>query len=247
MIKISAISYINTIPFIYGLKQSNIIDDIDLELDYPSVCAKKLINFDVDIALVPVAIIPKLSKYSIISDFCIGANGSVDTVCLYSQVPIYDVKSIALDYQSVTSVSLLKILLNQYWNLTPVLLNTTSGFEGEIDGTHAALVIGDRAFKLNEKYAYSYDLSLIWKEMTGLPFVFAVWVSNTKLSYDFINSFNKALKTGLMNIEKSIYKEIHNYPSCESPENYLNHKISYELDSAKKDGMELFLKKLAAL
>ena len=245
MLKISAVSYLNTIPFIHGLKQSELIKTIDLQLDYPSICADKLINGTVDLALVPVAVIPKLKEAYIISDYCIGANGAVDTVCLYSDVPIEEIESIALDYQSRTSVALLKILLKEYWQFNPELKKANVGFEENIKGNHAALVIGDRAFALNTKHAYIYDLSAIWKEMTGLPFVFAAWVANTKLPQDFIISFNKALEKGLSNIDKALALEGDSYPNCKNPEDYLNNKISYNLDVEKQKGMELFLRKIS--
>jgi chorismate dehydratase len=244
MLKISAVSYLNTIPFIHGLKQSELIKTIDLQLDYPSICADKLINGTVDLALVPVAVIPKLKEAYIISDYCIGANGAVDTVCLYSDVPIEEIESIALDYQSRTSVALLKILLKEYWQLNPELKKANVGFEENIKGNHAALVIGDRAFALNTKHAYIYDLSAIWKKMTGFPFVFAAWVANTKLTKDFIVSFNKALEKGLSNIDKALALEGDSYPNCKNPEDYLNNKISYNLDVEKQKGMELFLRKI---
>ena len=244
MLKISAVSYLNTVPFIHGLKQSELIKFIDLQLDYPSICADKLFNGIVDLALVPVAVIPKLKEAHIISDYCIGANGAVATVCLYSDVPINEIESIALDYQSRTSVELLKILLKEYWQLNPELKKANVGFEENIKGYHAALVIGDRAFALNNKYAYIYDLSDIWKEMTGLPFVFAAWVANTKLTKDFIVSFNKALEKGLSNIDKALALEGDSYPNCVNPEDYLNNKISYRLDAEKQKGMELFLRKI---
>ena len=245
MLKISAVSYLNTIPFIHGLKQSELIKTIDLQLDYPSICADKLINGTVDLALVPVAVIPKLKEAYIISDYCIGANGAVDTVCLYSDVPIEEIESIALDYQSRTSVALLRVLLKEYWQYNPELKKANVGFEENIKGNHAALVIGDRAFALNTKYAYIYDLSAIWKEMTGFPFVFAAWVANTKLPEDFIISFNKALEKGLSNIDKALALEGDSYPNCKNPEDYLNNKISYNLDVEKQKGMELFLRKIS--
>jgi chorismate dehydratase len=244
MLKISAVSYLNTIPFIHGLKQSELIKIINLQLDYPSICAEKLINGNVDLALVPVAVIPKLKEAHIISDYCIGANGAVDTVCLYSDVPVEEIESIALDYQSRTSVALLRVLLKEYWQYNPELKKANVGFEENIKGNHAALVIGDRAFALNTKHAYIYDLSAIWKEMTGFPFVFAAWVANTKLPQDFIISFNKALEKGLSNIDKALALEGDSYPNCENPEDYLNNKISYSLDSEKQKGMELFLRKI---
>ena len=247
MLKISAVSYLNTVPFIHGLKQSVLIHSIGLQLDYPSICADKLINGIVDLALVPVAVIPKLLQAHIISDYCIGANGAVDTVCLYSDVPITEIESIALDYQSRTSVALLKILLKEYWQLNPELREVSVGFEDNIKGNHAALVIGDRAFALNTKHAYIYDLPAIWKEMTGLPFVFAAWVANKKLPQNFISNFNTALEKGLSDIDRALALEGDNYPNCRNPEDYLNNKISYNLDAEKKKGMELFMKKVSAL
>ena len=80
--KVSAISYLNTVPFIYGIKSSKIYEDIELQLNYPSMCAQKLINDEVDIALVPVAVLSSYYSFKIVSDYCISADGSVDTVCL---------------------------------------------------------------------------------------------------------------------------------------------------------------------
>ena len=109
--KLSVVSYLNTIPFIYGLKQSGLDKKLDISLDIPSVCAEKLLSGKVDIGLVPIVVIKQMENPQIISNFCIGADGEVDTVCLFSDVSIEKVESIYLDYQSKTSVELLKILL----------------------------------------------------------------------------------------------------------------------------------------
>ena len=243
MIKVAAVSYLNTLPFIYGLEQSKLIKKIDLHLNYPAICAKKLLKREVDLALVPVVILPYLQEYHMITDYCIGANGSVETVCLYSNVPIQKVTSIFLDYQSKTSVALLKILLKEYWFLNPELKSTRIGFEKKIVGSDAALVIGDRAFDLNAKYRYIYDLANIWKQMTGLPFVFATWISHAKLSESFVLQFNKALTWGLANVNDALELNV-NYSSCKNPKHYLDNKISYNLDAEKLEGMNLFLKKI---
>src|SRR5437867_12268285 len=88
VIKVSCVSYLNSQPFIYGLKNNSIINEIDLSLDVPSVCAEKLRSGSVDIGLVPVAVIPQLKESHIISDYCIGADGKVETVLLLSDVPL---------------------------------------------------------------------------------------------------------------------------------------------------------------
>ena len=244
MVRIAAVSYLNTLPFVYGLKQSQLVDTINLNLDYPAVCADKLVNDEVDLALVPIVVIPSLRESHIISNYCIGANGAVETVCLFSDVPISEIASIYLDYQSRTSVALLKILLEEYWSVDPELKDAELGFEENISGINAALVIGDRAFGLNRKHQYVYDLSAIWKEMTGFPFVFAAWVANKKLPQDFIVEFNRSLENGLSNIDEAFKKEGEGYLYCENPKTYLNNRISYVLDAEKLAGMELFLKKI---
>src|ERR1043165_5988838 len=110
MIRVSAVNYLNSKPFIFGLQNSDIINEIDLQLDIPSVCADKLEENKVDIGLVPVAILPELEEHHIISDYCIGADGEVSSVLLLSDVPLDEIKSIHLDYQSRTSVMLAQVL-----------------------------------------------------------------------------------------------------------------------------------------
>ena len=93
-IRVSAVSYLNSIPFVYGLEKSSVQSQIELSLDIPSECANKLLDNQVDLALVPVAIIPQLKFSEIISPYCIGANGPVETVCLFSQVSLNEIEEI---------------------------------------------------------------------------------------------------------------------------------------------------------
>ncbi|MBC8266873.1 MAG: menaquinone biosynthesis protein [Flavobacteriales bacterium] len=242
--KLSVVSYLNTIPFIYGLQQSRLDKKLDISLDIPSVCAEKLMTNKVDVGLVPIVVLKQIQHAHIISDFCIGADGQVDTVCLFSDVPINEIESIYLDYQSKTSVELLKILLTEYWKISPKLLESNANYENQISGNTAGLIIGDRVFQHQHKFKYVYDLSAIWKKHTGLPFVFACWIANKEIDKDFQKEFNNALKFGITNIEKAIKSATDIYSHCKNPLDYLNNKISYILDAEKKKGMELFLRKV---
>ena len=242
--KISVISYLNSIPFVYGLNSSTISKSLNLQLDYPSVCADKLIHNVVDIGLVPVVVLKDYPSFKIISEYCIGANGDVDTVCLFSNVPIQDVQEIYLDYQSRTSVELLKILCREYWKINPIFKQSKIGFENNINKNTSALIIGDRAFQANHKYEFVYDLSKYWTKMTGLPFVFACWISNKEISKGFLLKFNNSLKRGIENIQQSIKKEYENIKLLNNAEDYLNNKISYILDDKKRKGMNLFVSKI---
>ena len=242
--KVSAVSYLNTLPFIYGINNSDIFNDINVSLDYPSECARKLLNNEVDIALVPVVVLKQNPQFKIISDYCIGADGKVDTVCLYSEVPIDKIENIYLDYQSRTSVELIKILCREYWSITPNFIKSVYGFESEIKGETAALIIGDRAFSSFLKYKYVYDLSETWKDMTGFPFVFACWVANKVIDYKFVIQLNKSFDFGLKNLKQAISTESKNYSHHENALDYLNYKISYKLDHQKRKGMDFFLNKI---
>ena len=135
-------------------------------------------------------------------------------------------------------------ICREHWNVSPKFISSSVGFENKVEGKTAALIIGDRAFSANGNYKFVFDLSESWNEMTGLPFVFACWVSNKKIEDDFISEFNESLKTGVKNMDKAIDKESVNYPHCLNPVDYLNHKISYNLDTKKRRGMELFLTKV---
>ncbi len=96
--------------------------------------------------LVPVAVIPQLPESRIITDYCIGCNGPVASVCIFSNVPMEQVKRVYLDYQSRTSVQLAKILLKEYWKSEAELVETKGDeYLSQIEGTTAGLVIGDRA------------------------------------------------------------------------------------------------------
>ncbi|NPA67517.1 MAG: menaquinone biosynthesis protein [Chlorobi bacterium] len=248
-IKISAVSYLNTLPFIYGIeKNNNLMRRIELSKDIPAICADKLITGKVDLGLIPVAEISKLKKPRIISDYCIGANGKVGTVLLLGERPVSEINTVLLDYQSRTSVNLTKILIKNYFKKNPDFIYAKEGYENDIGGKTAALIIGDRAFKYKNKFEFVYDLSEIWMKYSSYPFVFAAWVSNIELDDEFIKQFNDALKNGLENIDKITgnYNKKNNSGEI-NIKKYLTENISYYLDSEKRKGMQLFLKLIKEL
>lgn len=247
-VKISIVSYTNTLPFKWALKNSELLNRIDLQEDIPSICAQKLKFKQVDLALVPVALLAELDNYHIETNYCIGATGKVDSVKLYSAVPLDQIKTVTLDYQSRSSIALSQVLLKFFWKKEVRFIPAKPGFENEIQNGNAAVVIGDRTFKLNGKFTYEYDLAEEWQKFTGLPFVFAAWVSNEKLDSNFISQFNKVLEYGLTYMEAAVASDYSNKDL--SPEEtlfYLKHRIDYNLNSDKKKALELFLKYIRQL
>lgn len=238
-------SYLNTKPLLYGIKRSEIIERINLIEEYPSTIATMLLEDKIDIGLVPVAIIPQLKQAYIVTDVCIGAVGEVASVCLFSEVPIEQVENVLLDYQSRTSVALFKVLIKEYWKKEVVFKEAKSGYQKDIKGTTAGVVIGDRALVHRTSSVYTYDLATAWQQHTGLPFVFAAWVANKKLPNEFIEDFNQANQLGLNHLDEVIAEQGH-YPIYDLGK-YYRKNISYQLTEEKRAGLALFLEKLEAL
>lgn len=239
--RVSIVSYLNSRPFLYGLNKSGLSKEIDLSLDIPSKIAAKLAFNQADIGLIPVAGLEDLEDYQIISRYCIGSGKRVRTVVLASQVPLENIKTVLMDYQSRSSVLLAKVLAKFHWRRNFKWKNTCSGFEHKsIRGTTAGVLIGDRVFDVEQKYLYKYDLSEEWFNFTQLPFVFAVWAARKNVSEQFEADFNQALEFGVENISEIARMELSNYPEVDIYE-YFTKNINFELDENKKAGMKKFL------
>jgi chorismate dehydratase len=239
-VKVSIISYLNTSPFVYGLKHSEIVDYIDLQYNTPSECAHRLLNKDTDIGIVPSVVVPSIPDKRIISNYCIGASKNVRSVVICSNQPISEIKTLYLDFESRTSVLLAQLLLNEYWKIkvTPIQLSSLSEIEPHRKDS-AYVLIGDKVFDYEDKFAYKSDLSRAWNDFTGLPFVFAVWTAVTPMSNDFISLFNNALSTGLANIPAAVNEHKHtlNYHDAVK---YLTENIDYNFDFAKHKALVEF-------
>lgn len=230
-IRISAVSYLNAKPFVFGLQHSSFQKSIQLSLDIPSNCADKLINNQADIGLVPVASLLQLPACTLISDYCIGATGKVKSVFIFSDVPVNQIKTIRSDEQSRTSNLLARVLFRNYWKSDPEWLES-----GQAD---AFVQIGDRTFGKEKWYPYAYDLSEVWHQFTGLPFVFATWVSSRQLDEAFIDDFNRALAFGLENRDEILAK-LTPIPNFDLKK-YLFEYIQYDLDAPKREALNRFL------
>jgi chorismate dehydratase len=238
-IRISAVSYTNTKPFLYGIQNTPIIDKIDLSLDIPADCAQKLIDNRVDIGLIPVAAIGNLSQWNIVSDYCIGANGPVNSVFIFSNCEIHDVKVMQLDPQSRTSNNLARVLMKNFWKVGPELVVAAVDYAESSDPDIAFVQIGDRTFGKKEKYSFVYDLSEEWKKFTGLPFVFAAWIANKLIPPEFVNEFNASLKFGLDH-RPELLRSLPQRTDFDL-EDYLMHKLDFDLTEDKKKALQLFL------
>jgi len=238
-IKISAVAYTNTKPFIYGIEHSEVLSQIDLSLDIPSDCAAKLIDGTVDLGLIPVAAMPHVPDARIISDYCIGSVGAVNSVFIFSSVPVSEIKTLRLDSHSRTSNNLARVLLKFYFKQEVAFTTDTSA------ETDAIVLIGDRTFGKKDEYAYAYDMGEEWMNFTGLPFVYAAWIANKEIPESFVKEFNAALKLGL-DSRSELIKSLPATPGFDVSD-YLLNKLDFDLTAKKREALKLFLSYIAQL
>ena len=239
MINVVAVSYLNTLPFIYGiLNNKDLMSQINLRLEYPSKCSDLLKSGEVDLGLIPIIELLDMPYSEIIGEYCIGAEGKVKTVMLYSNCPLNEISSIALDYQSRTSVMLVKILAKNFWKIDVEFFDADEDYIDGISNKNAGLVIGDRTFNLKDSFLYQYDLAEEWFKYTNQPFVFACWVANKPLSVEFKQQFNNALKYGVDN--KSLVVDQNTKNTNIDLYRYFSEYISWDFDSQKQAALKKF-------
>lgn len=236
-VRVSAISYLNTVPFVYGLQNSAVANHIEMTLNYPAECAAMLKEDRTDIGIVPVAIVPELPEYHIIGNYCIGATGKVSSVAVYSTAPLRELSTIYLDFESKTSVLLCQVLAKNFWFISPKFSSLASLEEVDVAKKNTGYVlIGDKTFSFDGKFPYKYDLAEEWISYRKLPFVFAVWAANKRLEPEFISMFNEALRKGINSIPYVVEHEVKGFDK-QLALDYLQHNLSYDFDSEKKKGL----------
>ena len=170
-IRVGIVNYLNTKPLIYGLEKEPVSEMIELIGAYPAKLARMLLEDEIDVGLIPVASIPQLPSYQIVGNYCIGTEGEIASVCLFSEVPMHQIKKVYLDYQSRSSVALLKWLMKESWGIDPAIIEAKDEtFRAEIKGTTAGLVIGDRALEQRKISTFIYDLGSEWRSITRVAF-----------------------------------------------------------------------------
>ena len=211
MVRIAAINYLNTIPFIYGLETGMASGSVVLDCCVPSDTAARLRDGRCDVGLVPVGALADLDNPRIIADYCIGATGPVASVVLCSGKPVEEVEEILLDTDSRTSVLLTRYLCAEKWQISPRF--TPCDFQREtVDTERCCLLIGDKALRNAPRFRHVYDLAEEWIALKHLPFVFACWVAVRPLEPSFIKEFNQALAYGVSHVSEAVSKYNHQFP-----------------------------------
>ena len=245
--KIAMVGYLNTQPFQWAMEKMN-KGAFDLILANPADCAELLFRDEADLALIPVASLMEMKDYCIHTDFCIGCDGEVRSVAIFSNGPINEIKTLWLDTHSRTSQLLAKILLIEYFKIDCNFQEKKISETEMIEEGEAVLMIGDKVFDYESRFNYKYDLGLAWKEWTGLPFVFAVWVSKSKLenSIDIIGEMNHHFNQVINDLDYYLQERPAYYNGI-LLDRYFSKNISYKYGKDKKMAQKLFLNKARKL
>lgn len=254
-LRVGAVSFLNTKPLIYSLLNGETQTDIELSVDVPSRVAMLLSSGELEVGLIPVVEYfranPAHTSYCILPDISIASHKNVQSIQLFSRVPVQEIRRIALDTNSRTSVALLKILLAKKYKISPMFttcaptVNPKMALHDRPDAPFdAVLLIGDAALRHLGSTDYSIDLGEMWHKLTGLPFVYACWVARDEADLGNLPERLLAAKTrGIAQIPEIARIEAKKLglpaPLCLD---YLQNRIKYDLGESEIAGLELFYK-----
>lgn len=248
-LRISAISYLNTAPLMWDFENTEVGSQFEISYTIPADCARALANGSGDIGIIPAAAYATIPDLLILPDVAIAAKRAVRSILLVSKVPIAEIRSVALDTSSMTSVALTRVILHRWFGGNQQFTSMRPDLGAMLDNHDAALLIGDPALQVDRNKYHTYDLAEEWIGRTGKPFVFAFWAIRKKAwaesdpPLDLAAIFQRSRSHGL-EID-SINHIAHSWAARLNltevdVRRYLCENIYYYLDSPCLEGLSLF-------
>jgi chorismate dehydratase len=250
-LRISAISFLNTAPLMWDLERKPIGQEFEIGYTVPSACADQLRAGEADIGIIPAAEYARIPGLVILPDVAIAARGPVRSILLVSKKPIEEIRTVAADTNSRTTIALAQLLFRKWWGGERDFTPMAPQLDDMLAACDAAVIIGDTALKVDRTRYATYDLAEEWQRLTGKPFVFAVWAvrmaalhemrSGLDLGAIFRDSRDHGTQaTSIATIAREWS------PRLQLPESdiaaYLTENIHYALDADAISGLELFFR-----
>jgi len=221
----------------------------DISYTVPSRCAADLAAGSADIGIIPAAAYASIPELVILPGVAIASRRPVRSILLVSKVPLEEIRSVALDTSSLTSVALTKVLFAKWWGAGRTFASMAPDVEAMLKEHDGGLVIGDPALKVNRSHYHSYDLAEEWIRFTGKPFVFAFWavrraaLKDAPPALDLASVFQESRDHGLQpdHLQRIAVEWAPRLDLSEGDvKSYLTENIHYDLDAACLDGLGLF-------
>ncbi|MGI6457289.1 MAG: menaquinone biosynthetic enzyme MqnA/MqnD family protein [bacterium] len=239
-LRIGIVSYTNAYPLSWYLQ--DFLPGAQLILDVPSKLGRMLQQQELDISILSSIELLRHPEYGFIPNLGICSDGEVKSVCLFAKKDVTQVKTVALDQSSLTSVTVIRILLKEYWGVEPDYFSFQPPLYTGLQQADAALTIGDNSFVEPPPDLHRFDVGAIWKKWTQLPFVYAVWITRQGINpLEIQKPFLQALEKGMNNVEK--ISEICNRQKGLSKQffmDYFTRNIYYHLGKRELEGMKRF-------
>jgi len=244
-LQVCAVSYLNTVPLVWGMLHGAQKGLFDLVFRVPAGCADMVVAGGAHIGIIPsYELIGR--EWGMVPGVGIACRGPVRSILLISKVPADKIRTLAVDASSRTSVALTRIILARRYGVAPAVVKRPPCLPDMLSEADSALIIGDPALRLDPARLpfHVCDLGREWLELTGLPMVFAVWAGPRKwVTAGVVSAFQESCAFGLENLERIVAEEaLARGLAAELVRCYLGAHIVFELGAAEREGMDLFLR-----
>lgn len=247
-LRVGIVNFLNSKPLAWGFLKGHHADLFAPSYHPPALVARLLGQGNLDIGLIPSIEVQRIPNLKVLPDLCVAARHEVRSVLLVSRCPLPEIKRVALDQNSRTSVALLRILLRERYGLDPEYVHERPDPERMLSEADAALVIGDPALKVDRDRYLITDLAAEWNELTGLPFVFAVWAVRPEVEIpDLPFYFKSSLRYGLSSLD-TLVRESAAELGLDSSEvrSYLTDNLAFFMRREEVSGLEEFYRRAYA-
>ncbi|MGA8438927.1 MAG: menaquinone biosynthesis protein [Candidatus Sulfotelmatobacter sp.] len=255
-LRLSAISYLNTVPLMWDFEHGDAGKEFDISYTLPSVCARSLQNGTADIGIIPAAAYTQIPGLLVVPGVAIASRRPVRSILLVSKVPVEKIRTVALDTSSMTSVALTKVLFEKWLGGGRTFTPMPPDIEKMLAEHDAGLVIGDPALQIDRSRYLALDLAEEWIRHTGKPFVFAFWAVHSvalpeaKPSPDLPAVFQQSRDHGLQpsSLDQISGEWATRLGLSEADvRSYLTDNIYYQLDAPCLEGLQLFYRYAAEI
>ncbi len=245
--RISAISYLNTAPLMWDFEHGLASTDFEISYTVPSQCAAELARGTADIGIIPAAAYATIPNLAIIPGVAIASKQPVRSILLVSHKTLDEIRTVALDNSSLTSVALTRVLFEKFWGGERTFTSAAPDLHSMLASNDAGLLIGDPALQVDRSKYQTWDLAEEWIRFTGKPFVFAFWAvreqAQNSTALDLAAIFNRSRDHGLQsnNLEHIVRTWSTKVGISEqAAKEYLSRSIHFHLDEECLDGLRLF-------
>ncbi len=245
--RIGIVHYVNSRPLSRGLLRGEAGGSHVCELLPPAAIADRLREGTLDAGLVPSIELARIPGLAVVPGLAIAAMHEVRSVLLVARVPVGEIETVALDENSRTSAVLTRLILAERYGLDPVYRPAGADLAEMLAGADAALLIGDPALAVDRERYVVLDLAGEWLEMTGLPFVFAVWaVRDEALVAGLSETFASSLETGLAELDQIVAETAAEFGFPEPVlRDYYTRNLRFRMGPAEQAGLAEYLRRAA--